>query len=48
MRLGGDCTYAAIGLVAALVTRETWGARERRLADEAAAQENPSDAHVVA
>lgn len=28
-------TYAAIGLVAALVTRETWGAKERRLAAEA-------------
>ena len=32
-------TYAAIGLVAALVTRETWGPRERQLADEAAAAE---------
>ena len=31
--------YAAIGLVAALVTRETWGPRERKLADEAAAAE---------
>jgi MHS family shikimate/dehydroshikimate transporter-like MFS transporter len=29
-------TYAAIGLLAALATRETWGARERKLADEAA------------
>ncbi|MCG2623773.1 MHS family MFS transporter [Arthrobacter sp. I2-34] len=29
--------YAAIGLWAALLTRETWGLRERRLADEAAA-----------
>jgi len=37
-------TYAAIGLLAALVTRETWGPRERQLADEAAAaQPNPSD-----
>jgi hypothetical protein len=27
--------YAAIGLWAALVTRETWGKRERQLADEA-------------
>jgi hypothetical protein len=27
--------YAAIGLCAALATRETWGKRERRLADEA-------------
>jgi MFS family permease len=31
--------YAVIGLIAALLTRETWGARERRLADEAAAKE---------
>ncbi|MHA7286962.1 MFS transporter [Arthrobacter sp. MDT3-44] len=30
------CTYALIGLIAALVTRETWGPRERRLAEEAA------------
>ena len=30
-------SYAAIGLVAALVTRETWGPRERQLADQAAA-----------
>jgi len=30
-------TYAAIGLVAALFTHETWGPRERQLADEAAA-----------
>jgi hypothetical protein len=28
-------TYAAIGLWAAVVTRETWGKRERHLADEA-------------
>jgi MHS family shikimate/dehydroshikimate transporter-like MFS transporter len=28
-------TYAAIGLWAALATRETWGKRERQLADEA-------------
>ena len=34
-------SYAAIGLVAALVTRETWGPRERQLADEAAAAEPP-------
>jgi MFS transporter, MHS family, shikimate and dehydroshikimate transport protein len=27
--------YAAIGLWAALVTRETWGKRERQLAEEA-------------
>jgi MHS family shikimate/dehydroshikimate transporter-like MFS transporter len=32
--------YAAIGLIAALVTRETWGPRERQLAEEAAAQSN--------
>jgi MHS family shikimate/dehydroshikimate transporter-like MFS transporter len=32
-------SYAAIGLAAALVTRETWGPRERELADEAAATE---------
>jgi MFS family permease len=31
-------TYAAIGLVSALATRETWGPRERQLADEAAAR----------
>jgi MFS family permease len=42
-------TYAAIGLVAALVTRETWGPRERQLADEAAAAEpNPSDIQLAA
>jgi len=35
--------YMAIGLVAALVTRETWGARERQLADKAAAE-----SHVMA
>jgi MHS family shikimate/dehydroshikimate transporter-like MFS transporter len=29
------CTYALIGLWAALATRETWGPRERRLAEEA-------------
>jgi MFS transporter, MHS family, shikimate and dehydroshikimate transport protein len=41
--------YAAIGLVAALVTRETWGPRERQLADEAAAAEpNPSDMLLAA
>jgi hypothetical protein len=28
--------YAAIGLWAALATRETWGPRERKQADEAA------------
>ena len=30
-------TYMAIGLWAALATRETWGPRERRLADDAVA-----------
>ena len=34
-------TYAAIGLVAALVTPETWGPRERQLAEQAAAAETP-------
>jgi MFS transporter, MHS family, shikimate and dehydroshikimate transport protein len=38
-------SYAAIGLVAALVTRETWGPRERELADEAAARPAPADIH---
>lgn len=38
--------YATIGLVAALFTRETWGPRERRLADEVAAR-TPND-HVLA
>ncbi len=42
-------SYAAIGLVAALVTRETWGPRERQLADEAAAaQPNPFDRRLAA
>jgi MFS transporter, MHS family, shikimate and dehydroshikimate transport protein len=36
-------TYAAVGLVSALLTRETWGSRERRLAEEAAAQSNLAD-----
>jgi MFS family permease len=40
--------YAAIGLWAALVTRETWGARERRLADQAAAQPFPADERLAA
>ena len=40
--------YAAIGLVSALLTRETWGPDERRLADEAAAAEKPSDIHAAA
>lgn len=38
--------YGAIGLWAALVTRETWGPRERRLADEAAATASPANATV--
>ena len=38
-------SYAAIGLAAALVTRETWGPRERELADEAAARPAPADIH---
>jgi hypothetical protein len=40
--------YAAIGLVAALVTRETWGSHERRLAEEAVAQSNRSDISLAA
>jgi MHS family shikimate/dehydroshikimate transporter-like MFS transporter len=31
--------YAVIGLLAALLTRETWGPTERRLAEEASVQE---------
>jgi hypothetical protein len=27
--------YMAVGLIAAILTRETWGPRERKLADEA-------------
>src|SRR6478735_5011826 len=38
-------SYAAIGLAAALVTRETWGPRERELADEAAARPAAADIH---
>ncbi|AUI50981.1 MFS transporter [Arthrobacter crystallopoietes] len=34
--------YGAIGLWAALATKETWGKRERRLADEAAATASPA------
>jgi MHS family shikimate/dehydroshikimate transporter-like MFS transporter len=41
-------TYAAIGLVAALLTRETWGPRERQLADEATARAHPSTSHATA
>jgi MFS transporter, MHS family, shikimate and dehydroshikimate transport protein len=41
-------TYAAIGLVAALLTRETWGPRERQLAGEATAQAHPSTSHATA
>src|SRR6476620_1287352 len=38
-------SYAAIGLASALVTPETWGPRERQLADEAATAE-PSLSHT--
>jgi len=31
--------YAVIGLLAALLTRETWGPKERRLAEEASARQ---------
>jgi MFS transporter, MHS family, shikimate and dehydroshikimate transport protein len=41
-------TYAAIGLVSALLTRETWGSRERRLAEEAAAQSKLADHSLAA
>jgi MFS transporter, MHS family, shikimate and dehydroshikimate transport protein len=41
-------TYAAIGLVAALLTRETWGPRERQLADQATTQAHPSNNHATA
>jgi MFS transporter, MHS family, shikimate and dehydroshikimate transport protein len=41
-------TYAAVGLVSALLTRETWGARERALAETAAAQSNRPDQSLVA
>lgn len=40
--------YAAIGLVSALLTRETWGPRERRLADEATADSKSADMHLAA
>ncbi|MBJ8344312.1 MFS transporter [Antrihabitans sp. YC2-6] len=40
--------YAAIGLWAAVLTRETWGPRERRLADEAASAESYADTKVAA
>ena len=33
--------YMAIGLVAAIATRETWGPRERRLADKATVRRRP-------
>jgi MFS family permease len=39
-------TYAAIGLVAALLTRETWGPQERRLAEEVASR--TADHHALA
>jgi hypothetical protein len=34
-------SYAAIGLASALLTPETWGPRERKLAEQAAAAEPP-------
>jgi len=37
--------YMAIGLVAAILTRETWGPRERQLADKAAAE--TADPHAL-
>ena len=37
--------YMAIGLVAAIVTRETWGPRERQLAEKAAAE--TADPHAL-
>lgn len=40
-------TYAAIGLVSALITRETWGPRERQLADEAAANTPAVKAEIL-
>lgn len=40
-------TYAAIGLWAALITRETWGPRERALADEAASRTPAVKAEVL-
>jgi MHS family shikimate/dehydroshikimate transporter-like MFS transporter len=40
--------YGAIGLLAALTTRETWGPRERKLADEAVARQPQSDMHLAA
>jgi hypothetical protein len=39
--------YGAIGLLAALTTRETWGPRERKLADEASARQSQSDMHLT-
>jgi len=40
--------YAAIGLGAALVTRETWGPRERKLASEAEAAARCAQPHALA
>ncbi len=37
--------YMAIGLIAAILTRETWGPRERQLADKAAAE--TADPHAL-
>jgi MHS family shikimate/dehydroshikimate transporter-like MFS transporter len=39
--------YMAIGLVAAILTRETWGPRERQLAEKAAAETANPHALVV-
>lgn len=39
--------YGAIGLLAALTTRETWGPRERELADEAVARAPRTDMHLT-
>ncbi|NMR29186.1 MFS transporter [Crystallibacter degradans] len=38
--------YGAIGLWAALITRETWGKRERQLADEAEATASPAKVSI--
>jgi hypothetical protein len=40
--------YAAIGLGAALVTRETWGPHERKLASEAEAAARCAQPHALA
>jgi MFS family permease len=40
--------YGAIGLLAALVTRETWGPREREVAEKASVRQAQSDMHLAA